>query len=189
MDFFLRHYHVFKYVFIFLVSTFIFSYIIVVINKEEEKVEVLAVRDDTLSATVRVDMTDEGDYQTLVVMNEAPMGVGMPINEIPGYQSDRLVHYPEEDNKVETGVTVFGVAPNDDYQYIRVSEEGYLLCAKVDGSVWKLTLTDKKAKELIKQKVEETTGLQVDLGVDLMDNNSLIIRKDAPLTEPSKESY
>ncbi len=64
-------------------------------------------------------------------------GSGVSIAEIPGYQSDKVVHKPG------TGIPVFGMNPDMDYTYIKVDVAGHLLCAKVDGTVWKLTLTDK----------------------------------------------
>jgi len=137
-------------------------------KEEEVGVEALAVRDDTLVATVRVDMADEDDYQPLVVMNEAPMGVGMPIGKILGYESDIIERTPF-DPPIEPGFPAMGLAPNDDYTFIRVDVNGYLLCSKVDRSVWTLILNKKEVKEL-KQ------------------NDSLIIRNDAPMPEPSKES-
>jgi len=133
-------------------------------KEEEVGVEVLAVRDDTLVATVRVDMADEGDYQPLVVMNEAPIGVGMPIGKILGYESDIIKRTPL-DPPAESGFPAMGLAPNDDFMFIRVDVNGYLLCSKVDKSFWKLTPVDK---------------------TDL--NDSLFIREDAPLSEPSMES-
>ena len=179
MDFFLRHYHMFKYVFIFLASTFIFSYIIVVINKEEEKVETLVVRDDTLAAITTVDVSDEGDYRPLVVMNEAPVGVGISIGKILGYESDIIERTPfDPPIPIGQGYPAMGLMSNSDYKFIRVDVNGHLLCSKVDKSIWKLTPVDKKEVKELKQKVEETTGL----------NDSLIIRNDAPMPEPSKES-
>lgn len=169
MDFFLRHYHMFKYVFIFLASTFIFSYIIVVINKEEEKVETLVVRDDTLAAITTVDVSDEGDYRPLVVMNEAPVGVGISIGKILGYESDIIKRTPF-DPPIEQGYPAMGIAANDNYTFVRVDANGYLLCSKVDESIWRLVPVDKKEVRELKQ------------------NDSLIIRSDAPMPKPSKES-
>jgi len=170
MDFFITH---FKGICIGLMFVCLLLLVFVASSEKEEEVgvgvEVLAVRDDTLVATVRVDMADEGDYQPLVVMNEAPMGVGIPIGKILGYESDVIKRTPF-DPPIEPGYPAMGLLPSNDYSFVRVDVNGHLLCSKVDRSVWKLTPVDKK--------VEETTGL----------NDSLIIRNDAPMPEPSMES-
>ena len=96
-------------------------------KEEEVGVEVLAV----------------SDYQPLVVMNEAPMGVGRPIGKILGYESDIIERVPF-DPPLELGYPAMGVAPNEDYTFIRVDVTGHLLCSKVDKSIWKLVPVERK---------------------------------------------
>ncbi len=141
-------------------------------SKKEEKVEVLAMRDDTLSImigeevvetiTITGDMLvdtmvndmenrlNEGDYQPLVVMNEAPTGVGIPIGKILGYESDIIKRIPF-DPPIEQGYPAMGIALNDDFTFVRVDANGYLLCSKVDGSIWRLVPVDKKEVKELKQ--------------------------------------
>lgn len=163
MNFFINH---FKGICISLMFICLLLLVFVPRSEKEEEVgvEALAVRDDTLVATVRVDMADEGDYQPLVVMNEAPMGVGIPIGKILGYESDVVKRTPF-DPPIESGYPAMALAPSDDYSFVRVDVNGHLLCSKVDKSVWKLVPTNE-------------TGF----------NDSLIIRNDAPMPEPSRES-
>lgn len=136
MNFFINH---FKGICIGLMLVLLVLLVFVASSEKEEEV------DDSLIATVRVDMSDEGDYQPLVVMNEAPMGVGMPIGKILGYESDIIERTPF-DPPIEPGFPAMGLAPNDDYTFIRVDVNGYLLCSKVDRSVWKLILNKKEVK-------------------------------------------
>ena len=77
------------------------------------------------------------------VLNEAPMGVGRPIGKILGYESDIIERVPF-DPPLELGYPAMGVAPNEDYTFIRVDVTGHLLCSKVDKSIWKLVPVERK---------------------------------------------
>ncbi len=142
------------------------------IRTDEEVVETITITGDMLVDTMANDMENrlnDGDYQPLVVINEAPMDVGIPIGKILGYESDIIKRTPF-DPPIEPGYPAMGLAPNDDFTFVRVDVTGYLLCSKVDRSIWRLILVDKKEVKELKQ------------------NDSLIFRNDAPMPKPSKES-
>ena len=151
------------------------------IRTDEEVVETITITGDMLvdtndgdevSSTLKWDKsywTNDGDYQPLVVMNEAPTDVGIPIGKILGYESDIIKRTPF-DPPIEQGYPAMGIAANDNYTFVRVDANGYLLCSKVDESIWRLVPVDKKEVRELKQ------------------NDSLIIRSDAPMPKPSKES-
>ena len=142
MNFFITH---FKGICISLMFVCLLLLVFVASSEKEEEVgvEALAVRDDTLVATVGVDITDEGDYQPLVVMNEAPIGVGMPIGKILGYESDIIERTPL-DPPAEPGFPAMGLMQNDNYSFIRVDVNGHLLCSKVDELIWRLVPVERK---------------------------------------------